>query len=90
MGLYINENSKGQTLAANGKARALVADGAEILDQAPDKFEPNIICVVENGYFDAAIYCNTEDEFEYVKQSEPNDSRPYTWMRYAHAEELAK
>ncbi len=53
MGRYINQNSKGESLPANGKAKALIADGAKVIPQ-PTEFEEDIVCVVENGMFDAA------------------------------------
>ena len=61
MGYYINETQEGTPLPACGKADALIADGAL---EVPKAFQENLICVVENGPFDAAAYVYSEDEFE--------------------------
>jgi hypothetical protein len=83
MGYYINYNSKGIALPACGKANALIADGAK--EVSGNNYEENLVCVVENGLFDAAMYCYL-DEYEYVK-SNP-DNRKKRWLVYEHAKQL--
>lgn len=86
MGRYINQNSKGESLPANGKAKALIADGAKVIPQ-PTEFEEDIVCVVENGMFDAAGYMFNVNELKAFTY--PGDYRPKTWLKYEHADKLA-
>lgn len=85
MGMYINENSKGQPLPTIGKANALLEDGAK---ETTAEFQENLICVVSNEYFDAASYIYSEKEFEAFTQ--PGDHRPKRWLIYSKAKELAQ
>jgi len=85
MGYYINETSRGIQLPASGKARVLISDGA--VRVAPE-FQPNLICVVDNGLFEAAGYCYSEEEFKVF--NDPNDWRPKTWLVHPDAKKLAK
>lgn len=83
MGKYINTNSKGEFIGPLNKAQALIDDGATVTDPS---FKENLVCVVENGIFDAAAYCYSEDEFRCF--SDPKDDRPKTWLVYPHVKEL--
>ena len=47
----------------------------------------NLICVVENGPFDAALYC--VDEGEYEAAADTNDTRHKRWIIHPNAEQLA-
>jgi len=85
MGYYINENSKGESLPSRGKARALILDGAKVVNAT---FQPNLVCVVENGLFDAAGYCYNEKEFTIF--NDPTDYREKIWLVHPQAEKLAK
>lgn len=84
MGFYINQNSKGVQLPARGKAKVLLEDGAILV--APE-FQPNLVCVVSNGPFDAAGYCYNEREFN--DWTDPNDRRLKIWLVYEHARLLS-
>ncbi len=84
MGKYINETSKGPIQGS--KTAAIVIDGGEQIKQ-PDSFIPNLICVVDNGIFDAAGYCYNEGEFKVFSKF---DGRPKTWLIYPNAEKYAK
>lgn len=86
MGKYINEDSQGYKLGVKAKANALVLDGAEIIE-APSKFEPNLVCVVDNELFEAAAYAYCQAEMELFLKP---DGRSKTWLRYPHAEKTAK
>jgi hypothetical protein len=88
MGLYINIDSKGKPLPARGKAAKLIEDGAELLFDSPNKWEEGLVCVVNNGPFEAAAYAHCESELEYF--SDTHDIRPKVWLKYAHAKNLAK
>ena len=84
MGYYINETSTGKELPAIGKAMALINDGAK---EVQPEFQPNLICVVNNGMFDAAAYAYSEKEFNVFSQP---DGRLKTWLVHPQAETLAK
>lgn len=81
MGFYINQNSKGVQLPARGKAKVLLEDGAMLVFHP--KFQPNLVCIVSNGPFDAAGYCYNEREFN--DWTDPNDPRPKIWLVYEYA-----
>lgn len=83
MGKYINVDSKGTPLPSSGKVAALLNDGAT---RTSAEFQPNLVCVVNNGMFEAAAYCYNESEFKEFA----NTSRPTTWLIVPNAESLAK
>jgi hypothetical protein len=83
MGYYINKISTGEKLPASGKVQALIDDGAEIVNPV---FSENLICVVDNGEFEAAGYCYDEKQFERFSY---DDGRPKTWLVHPQAKELA-
>ena len=85
MGKYINQDSKGQQLPPKGKALALLNDGAS---KTTPTWQPNLICVVSNGPFDAAGYCFSEEEFNAFNR--PSDGRPRVWLTHPQASTLAK
>lgn len=79
MGIYINQNSKGEFLPTRGKAEALIADGAKEVDGK--EFLPDMVCVVDNdGKWDAALYC--EDEIQYMRTVHPSEYRKRRWLIY--------
>ncbi len=83
MGYYINRTSTGRTLLPKGKANALVNDGATIVDGS--SFQENLICVVDNGLFEAAAYAYSENEYEEFKSTNRNQ----VWLTHSKAAELA-
>lgn len=89
MGDYINVDSKGQRLPFRYKAAQLIKDGAELLLETPKAWEPNLVCVVNNGDFEAAAYVRHARDLQDF--SDPTDyMRPKVWLKYAHAEALSK
>ena len=62
MGMYINQNSKGEILPAKGKFEALKSDGATVSDS---KFKENLVLVADNGNFDCAAYMFSQKELDY-------------------------
>lgn len=87
MGKYINVDSKGKSLGSSymSKINKLMDDGAtEVSDKY---FQPNLICVVDNGVFAAAGYAYDEGEFEVFKRF---DNRPKTWLIHPNASDLAE
>jgi len=85
MGKYINEDSKGNELPAIGKVKMLIADGAQ---RCNIEFRDNLVCVVENDFFDAAGYVETNRDF--MDFNHPYDDRPKTWLVYEHVKKLAR
>lgn len=86
MGRYINFNSNGARLPNSNKADYIILDGGEEIS-APSKWVENLICVVENGPFDTALYCI--DEEEYIAASDPRDIRLKRWIIHPKVAELA-
>jgi len=65
---------------SKGKAKQLeVIYGATALPEAPKTWQkdPAIICVVDNGSFEAAGFCYSPQELEEFKR---DDGRPRTWL----------
>ena len=77
MGYYINEPKMG----ARFKAATLVEEyGAEqTLPTPPSNVPPDkaLVCVVENGLFDAAAFVFSDREYHEVIRP---DGRPRTWL----------
>lgn len=82
MGKYININSKGEPLSVHHKATELLADGATLVS-TPKVWIPNLICVVDNGLFEAAAY--VEDERELIRFRDDGTNRPKVWMTHPDA-----
>lgn len=78
MGYYINTKRDGTPLAPRDKADSLIADGATEISE-PTKWQPNLVCVVQNGVFDAAAYAFSENEMRAFLPSF-DDSRPRRWL----------
>jgi hypothetical protein len=80
MGYYINQTTK-QHLGPLNKADALVDDEEAIeLPFAPDEFPTDraIICVVNNGSFEAAGFAYDKREMDSF--NDPDDWRPKRWL----------
>lgn len=86
MGYYINHNSKDIALPVCNKADYLILDGALEIKK-PRKFLLDLVCVIENGPFDAALFCYSKSEFEQVTNEQ--DDRPKRWLIYSKAAELS-
>lgn len=86
MGYYINIDSKGTELPSLGKANHLIQDGAKQIP-VPQEWQEGIVCVVDNGFFEAAGYAYDEDEMEAFRHP---DGRRKIWLLYDKAKELAK
>lgn len=84
MGYYIDIDSKGNPLPAKGKSKALLSDGAIM---AGAKYQENLVCVVENGSFDAAGYIYSQREFDDFNH--PDDIRVKTWLIHPEAKRLS-
>ena len=86
MGYYVNQTSNGVGLPAGDKADYLILDGGKEIPR-PKEFVPNLICVVENSMFDAALFCYSKEEMEVALN--PQDPRPKRWIIHPKAAELA-
>ena len=91
MGKYLEKTSQGSFGASYyDKCKALIEDDATMLKNDPDKWSPNMICVVDNGTFAAAAYAHDEKEFNRFKDSfeKYGDKRKHAWFIYDKVEEL--
>ena len=89
MGMYINEIN-GNPAPNLGKDQFIInnVSGSEILPLPPTQWQEGLVCVVDNGPFDAAGYCYDERELEHFK--EERTGRPRKWLLVPGAKELAK
>lgn len=78
MGYYINKTPKGP-LKPKQKAAQLIQQGyaKQIPEPACLVEQADVVCVVENGPFDAAAFIYSPDELEGFKCQ---DGRPRTWL----------
>lgn len=85
MGYYINNNSKGEPMAASfeSKCRSIIADGGVECDST---FKENLVCVVNNGMFAAAAFAYDEQERD---EFAAHDGREKRWFTYEHAKRLS-
>lgn len=84
MGRYINRVEY-VDLPVMGKASALMALGAHEIE-APTEWVPGLVCVVENGWMDAAAYAFDEEEMRAFQRP---DGRKKTWLIIPDAERWA-
>jgi hypothetical protein len=80
-GFYLNSTPK-RGLGALRKADAIVEDfGAERIAPPSAGYAPpegkDLVCVVENGPFDAARVCDARDVLDFL---DPTDRRARTWL----------
>lgn len=85
MGYYIDRTSS-CILPATGKANKLIALGGKQIPQ-PKLWIENLVCVVENGMFDAAGYIYSQRELDQF--ADPSDYRPKTWIIFPDAAKLS-
>ena len=84
MGYYINTDSSGRLLSRKDSAGALILDGAKLTDPS---FKENLICVVDNGMFEAAAFIFSEKEFHDF--NDPADRRRKWWLVHPQAASLS-
>lgn len=89
MGRYLNHTPDGDLLPARGKADAILAafPGAREIWPARREFVDDLVCVLENGSFDAAGYADSEQEM--LDFARP-DGRRKRWLIVPGVKELAK
>lgn len=87
MGRYINELANGKKLPSHKKADFILSNIPEAQTiPEPKEFRPNLVCVVENGLFDAAAYCDSENEMKVFARE---DGRNKTWLIVPEVEKIA-
>lgn len=86
MGKYIDETTKGPMPSALGKAEELIKDGATLIGE-PVEWSDDLVCVVDNGMFEAAGYAYSKEEMEVFKRP---DGRFKQWLKYPNAKQFAK
>jgi hypothetical protein len=74
MGYYIDRTTSG-VLPTTGKANFLIRHGGIQIPQ-PKQWVENLVCVVENGMFDAAGYMYSQSEMDQF--ADPRDTRRKT------------
>jgi hypothetical protein len=82
MGKYINninETYMGASFA--DKCKVLESKGA--LRVTGREYDPNLVCVVDNGFFAAAAWAYSESEWEQFKKP---DGRNKSWYILSNAE----
>jgi hypothetical protein len=96
MGYYINNTNVGEgksnpfdwQLPATGKADAILEAGIGAKEiKRPSEWQPDLVCVVENGVFDAAAYAFDEEEF--LVFADPHDTRRKRWLIVPNAAKLS-
>jgi hypothetical protein len=85
MGYYINQIN-GKPLPSQGKFQSLIENGSTQIN-TPTEFQDNLVCVVENIWFDAAAYAYSEKEMnEFL---DPSDHRRKRWLIVPYADLLS-
>jgi hypothetical protein len=79
MGYYIDVDSSGHALPTLGKADHLIQYEDAIVLQNPTEFVDGMICVANNGFFEAAAFIFCEGEFDAFHDL--SDTRRKTWLR---------
>jgi hypothetical protein len=86
MGYYLNGSVNGQVIPAVGKANFLLAH-ASATETSDHSFQENLVCVVENGPFDAAAFIFSPAEA--LAFQDPKDRRRKRWLLVPNAALLA-
>lgn len=89
MGYYIQTSGnkgKAEYIAADHDGKLVSEEEAEVAMTDPTK---GVVCVVDNGPFEAALFCYDQDEFDQTLN--PDDPRPrqYVIIDREKAEELS-
>jgi len=86
MGKYINQIEEIEMGSSyENKIGVLLAFKAKRVN--PIEYEPNLVCVVDNGHFAAAAYAYNDSEFKSFMEF---DGRPKSWFILPNASKYAK
>lgn len=84
MTAYINRTSQGE-LPSLGKVECLLNDGASFTDRT---FKENMVCVVNNLFFEAAAYVDTQQELDlWLKEGK---TRAIVFLVYPNVKKYAR
>lgn len=88
MGIYVNRTQHGPLGSSfKEKWEGLVKAGAEVV-LTPETLRPNLVCLVDNGYFNAAAaWIYSENELRDFK--DPEDGRLKLFLIWDRVEEFA-
>ncbi len=86
MGRYINKLHDGTRMPPKGKAEALIRAGAIEISKPTEFIPGKLVCVIDNGFFEAAGYAYSENEMMCFADE---DRRLTRWFTYEHAEDVA-
>ena len=86
---YVYQSHPTAPLNHFDKAVDLIKAGAVLLPSVPAEWEENLICVVENGVFEAAAYVQDERDLRDFSDY-TYDYRPKVWLKWDRAKEFAK
>lgn len=78
--------NKANTLCEIHGGREISLSEARNLIKCPDVTA--VVCVVNNGIFEAAAYCYSEKEFQAFSRVE--DTRPKTWLAFDKVSDVRK
>jgi len=84
MGYYINQIND-ESLPIVGKVDFLLEHGATKVETLV--YQENLVCVIENIFFDAVAYVFSEEEM--ILFNDPNDNRKKTWLILPNANKLS-
>lgn len=89
MGYYINE-IEGEAAPRIHKADFILskAYGAQLIEP-PTEWQDGLVCVVNNGAFDAAGYAYNEEEMRVFLRPDYGVQRPRQWLLVPNAKEYA-
>jgi len=89
MGFYINQIN-GKDVPRFEKASFIIQNvaGARLIEP-PTEWQEGLVCVVDNGNFEAAAYAFNEHEMKvFLATDSDYDQRPRTWLLVPGAKEI--
>lgn len=88
MGKYINQLPDGTMMPTHHKALNILNQipGSKVIPK-PDTFVEDLVCVVDNGPFEAAAYCDSPNEFR--RFTRIGDDRSKIWMTVPNVDKIA-
>lgn len=79
MGRYVNKTSlSSMGVSFVSKCNALLNDGA-VKIEAPKTFQENLVCVMDNGFFAAAGYADSEREMQQFLSPDGRTKQWFIW-----------
>lgn len=83
MGKYINEINGNYIGSSFSNKSIAIKKAGGVRIPTPTVFQPNLVCIIDNGAFSAAGYIYDEEEFKVFLQPDP---RPKQWFILENAE----